>query len=101
MTSPDLSGVEQLEQPDIRGWLALRYLPESVQNAEDATHHNDYAQRVWKPRGQTRPATDTERLLLEWLGHGPLPDELITTVTFKSPGVWCRRWPALEEGSTS
>lgn len=30
MTTPDLSGIEQLPQPDPRGVLALRYLPESV-----------------------------------------------------------------------
>jgi hypothetical protein len=96
MTAPDLSGVEQLPQPDPRGWLALRYLPDTVQNAEDATYHNDYSQRVYTPRGRVRQATPTERLLLEWLGHGPLPDRLETQVTFTSPGIWCRRWPELE-----
>lgn len=96
MTSPDLSGVEQLEQPDPRGILALRYLPESVQNCEDATHHSDYVQRVG-PRTRVRPATPTERLLLEWLGHGPLPETLNTHVKFHSPGCWNRRWPQLEE----
>jgi hypothetical protein len=99
VTSPDLSGVEQLEQPDPRGILALRYLPESVQNAEDATHHNDYALRIG-PRTRTRPATDTERLLLEHLGHGPLPENLVTAVKFHSPGCWNRRWPVLEEGTS-
>ena len=100
MTTPDLSGIEQLPMPDPRGWLALRYLPEPVQNAEDATHHNDYALRIGS-RARTRPATDTEKLLLEHLGHGPLPDELLTQVTFKSPGIWGRRWPVLEEGNAS
>jgi len=93
MTTPDLSGVEQLPQPDIRGWLALRYLPYEVQKAEDATHFNDYDHA---PRGRTRAATGTERMLLEFLGHGPLPDDLQTQVTFKSRGVRCRRWLALE-----
>lgn len=99
MTAPaDLSSVEQLPMPDPRGWLALRFLPESVQNAEDATHHNDFVhRRRWRER--IRPATDTERLLLAHLGY-VVPDELDTVVTFKSPGIWCRRWPVLEEGST-
>lgn len=96
MTTPDLSGVEQLPQPDPRGWLALWFLPESVQNAEDATHHNDFSLRV-ASRVRVRPATDTERLLLEHLGHGPIPDDLQTHVKFYSPGCWNRTWPQLEE----
>lgn len=100
MTTPDLSNIEQLEQPDPRGILALRYLPESVQNAEDATHHNDYALRIGS-RARTRPVTPTEKLLLEWLDYGPLPENLETVVTFKSPGIWGRRWPVLEEGNAS
>jgi hypothetical protein len=55
MTAPDLSGVEQLPQPDPRGVLALRYLPPDLENAENATQVNDYAWRVRYPRGRTRP----------------------------------------------
>ncbi len=33
----DLSGIEQLPQPDPRGILALRNLPPEIQKAEDST----------------------------------------------------------------
>ncbi|KDF01933.1 hypothetical protein Y900_024140 [Mycolicibacterium aromaticivorans JS19b1 = JCM 16368] len=37
----DLAGIEQLPQPDPRGWLALRDLPAELQNTEDSTHAAD------------------------------------------------------------
>lgn len=95
MTAPDLSGIEQLPQPDPRGVLALRYLPPDLENAENATQANDYTWRVVKPRGRLRPSTPAERILLEWLGHAPLPDNLQTLVTYPARGVRCRTWPAL------
>jgi hypothetical protein len=103
VTTPDLSAVEQLPMPDVRGWLALRNLPNSVQLAEDATADAD-RDRCMRPRGRgrhrvgtfDRPATDTERLLLEWLGH-TLPTELTTTVRFVTTAVRNRRWIQLEE----
>ncbi len=95
MTAPDLTGVEQLPQPDPRGWLALRYLPDDLQKAEDATADNDRAQM--RPRGFTRVATQAERILLTHLGYGPLPEQLATKVTWPSHSVRCRRFPQLEE----
>ncbi|MFV1502721.1 hypothetical protein PJK45_04850 [Mycobacterium kansasii] len=44
-----------------------------------------------------RPATPTERLLLETLGFAAPTDELLVTVVdFPSVGVRSRRWPQLE-----
>lgn len=91
--SADLSGVEQLPQPDPRGWLALRYLPDDVQHAEDATAFADHDRR--RARGFERPATDTERILLAHLGY-TVPADLTTLVTFKTRSVRNRRWLALE-----
>lgn len=47
------------------------------------------------PRTFARPATPTERILLEHLGY-ELPDELFTAVSFPTYGVRNRRWPQLE-----
>jgi len=98
VTAPDLSGVEQLPQPDPRGWLALRYLPDDLRRAEDATQAADRQH----PRyfvGFVRPATPAERTLLTYLGH-TLPEELTTVVRWVTTGCRNRRWPALEEGNT-
>ena len=101
MTSPDLSAVEQLPQPDPRGILALRYLPDDIQKLEDATADADksrsitrYGRRL-RPRAFERDATPTEKLLLEHLGY-TLPAELQTTVSFVTTSVRNRRWVALE-----
>jgi hypothetical protein len=57
-------GVEQLEQPD-PGILALRYLPESVQNAEDANIQRlRYIGRARGPGRRHRPSGSRH------LGHG-------------------------------
>ena len=94
----NLSGVEQLPQPDARGWLAMRNLPDNLQNAEDSTLAAD-RQRVREDGfGSwtfTRSATATERELLTHLGY-VLPVNLTTQVRWLSPGVRQRRWPALE-----
>lgn len=140
----DLSAVEQLPQPDPRGWLALRHLPADLQNAEDSTHAADhqrhrcgvfgFAVALWDTgaiapdaelrrlrklvdrllqaadagwRAFARPATPTERVLLGHLGYEATPDgdtaaddglpvDLITIVSYPSPGVRSRRWPQLE-----
>jgi hypothetical protein len=81
---------------DPRGVCTFEYLPDDLQRAEDSTNFADHDRRILKPRGFTRPATDTERALLEHLGYGPLPEELLTSVTFKSRSVRHRAWPALE-----
>ena len=93
--APDLSNVQQLPMPDPRGVLALRYLPPDLENAENATQANDYTWRLAKPRGRLRPATDTEKLLLKWLGHGPIPDDLQTLVRYATRGVRNRSWPSI------
>jgi hypothetical protein len=83
------------EGKDPRGWLVFEYLPDDLQRAEDSRAAADFDRRLLKPRGFTRPATETERALLEHLGH-VLPEELLTTVTFPSKGCRRRRWPVLE-----
>lgn len=109
MTAPDLSGVEQLPQPDPRGWLALRYLPPEIQNLEDSTAAADQQRWLAGPRrlgfvphrfGFTRGATPAERILLQHLGY-TLPASLDTVVTYKTKSVRNRRWPALEGSNPS
>lgn len=107
MSGPDLSGVEQLPQPDPRGILALRYLPDDLQRQEDSTAAADRDR--WLNGGLglkrhrfgfTRDATPAERLLLQHLGFDDLPDDLTTRVTYQTSSVRNRRWPTLE-GSTT
>jgi hypothetical protein len=98
----------QVPQPDPRGWLAFAApLPDELQRAEDSTQHADFcAEGVsWRYEYDAesgcgcdyfeRPATDTERTLLTMLGY-TVPDDLTTKVSFPSPLVRRRRWPALE-----
>jgi len=89
---------------DPRGVLTFEYLPENLQASEDATLAADRERWSIGPRrlgfephryGFTRPATDTERILLQHLGY-TLPDQLTTVVTFKSRSVRHRSWPTLE-----
>ena len=99
MTSPDLSAVEQLPQPDPRGWLAMNNLPLEYQRLEDGTAMANRAwQRGRKPRGHEREATETERILLAHLGF-ELPEQLTTKITWPSRSVRRRTWPQLEEES--
>jgi hypothetical protein len=82
---------------DPRGWLVFAYLPEDLQRADDSRAFADYdARRV---RSFKRPATDTERVLLQHLGF-ELPDELVTVVRYRSRGCRNRRWPQLETQET-
>ena len=100
----------QYPQPDPRGWLVFHGLPNDLQNGEDATQAADYARRgridtKWRTEydpdsGKTvwffnRPATPTERALLEHLGH-TLPADLLTRVSFRTETLRQRRWPSLE-----
>ena len=112
MTTPILP--PQQPQPDPRGVLAFTApLPNDLQNAEDATQIHDFycgAYVEWRTEVADngcvidffeRPATDTERTLLAALGY-TVGADLITRVSFPSPLVRRRRWPALEtttEGS--
>jgi len=87
---------EQHPQPDPRGWLVFRHLPDALQRAEDSRQNADHA--FLEDTGctrWTRLATDTERLLLDHLGF-EVPDRLMTRVEYRSAGVRNRRFPALE-----
>ena len=91
----------QLPQPDPRGWLVFQWLPLEVQRLEDSRQMADFEEAdnhrgMWA-RPWTRPATATERALLEHLGH-TVPAELTTTIDY-SAGIRRRRWLQLE-GST-
>jgi hypothetical protein len=89
---------------DPRGWLRFTYLAAELRRAEDATLAAD-RERAGRPGDYgavptfTRPATATERTLLQHLGH-TLPDNLNTTVTWVSDGVRNRRWIQLERTTT-
>ena len=97
MTTPDMSAVEQLPQPDVRGWLAINNLPPEYQRAEDSTAMADRDRYLYRnPRGHEREATPTERMLLQHLGF-ELPDQLTTKVSWPSRSVRRREWPQLEE----
>ena len=85
----------QLPQPDPRGWLVFSSLPDDLQRAEDSTAAADFDRRLFS-RTIQRPATDTERLLLEHLGY-PVPTELTTYVRYLTESVRHRSWPALKE----
>src|SRR4051812_31103775 len=89
---------------DRRGWLLFEWLPDELQRAEDATQHRDitlgttvigatlraqgvrrvyeydafHSRAVW---ALYRPATPTERALLEHLGY-VLPAQLETRLQF-------------------
>lgn len=93
MTTTD---IEQYPQPDVRGILVFRNLPDNLRRAEDATLETD--SRYMRQTGRTRwsrPATPTERVLLEHLGY-QLPERLITHIHYKTASIRNRRWPALE-----
>lgn len=95
----ELTGIEQLPQPDPRGWLAVRNLPDEFQRREDQTAHADYEARHWRASVvQHRRATEAEKALLTALGYyGGHPANLITEVSWPSSGVRKRRWPQLED----
>lgn len=108
----------QYPQPDPRGWLVFDGLPDDLQRAEDATQTADYeraqahidatlraqgirrvysfdqyhGRKVW---AILRPATPTERILLEHLGY-TLPDTLETRVQSLTETARRRTWPQLE-----
>ncbi|PPJ24148.1 hypothetical protein C5E45_28285 [Nocardia nova] len=85
----------QFPQPDPRGWLVFESLPTDLQRLEDSRLQADF-EDAEEHRGWPwmRPATDTERALLEHLGY-TLPATLTTRVDYDT-GIRCRRWPDLE-----
>ncbi|MFG1931313.1 hypothetical protein ACGFK1_11730 [Mycobacterium sp. NPDC048908] len=83
---------------DVRGWLVFERLPDDWQRAEDGTLQADHARigdEMYLPATFTRPATDTEIVLLQHLGFDP-PANLQTVVCWLSFGLRNRSWPALE-----
>ena len=83
---------------DPRGWLRFQWLSRDLERSEDQTLHADHQgveEDALLPYTFTRPATDTERILLAHIGH-TLPADLETTVCWLSVGVRNRRWPSLE-----
>jgi hypothetical protein len=109
MTTPTLP--PQQPQPDPRGVLCFTEpLPDDLQRGEDAAQHHDFrgdfkwhsefddTVEAWVTYFE-RPATDTERTLLAALGY-TVPTDLVTRVSFPSPLVRRRRWPALETTTT-
>lgn len=109
--------MHQLPQPNPRGILALTGLEERLQAAEDARAVADknvhtvlrsftripghrlaqlHSAQDGKPlTAFTRPATDTERHLLNTLGY-ELPEELTTAVHYRNSATRFRWWPQLE-----
>ncbi len=101
MTTTDIEHMEQYDQPDARGWLTFRNMPNDLRRAEDATLESD--SRYYRQTGRrrwSRPATPTERLLLQHLGH-ELPDGMLATwITYTTASIRNRRWPALERNQS-
>ncbi|BDB43849.1 MULTISPECIES: hypothetical protein [Mycobacterium] len=90
----------QKPQPDPRGWLAFDWLPDDLQRSEDSTQDCDITRARGDHWGQwSRPATPTERILLEHLGYA-LPADLRTRVQFHTEGVRHRSWPQLKDQAT-
>jgi hypothetical protein len=90
------NAIEQYPQPDVRGWLVFRGLPDNLRRAEDATLEAD--SRYVRETGRTkwsRLATETERTLLQFLGYEP-PENLHTHVSYITAGIRNRRWSTLE-----
>lgn len=95
----------QLRQPDPRGWLVFEHLPFDLAASEDSRAALDKeradviaAETGWGPVRFTRAATPAEVSLLAHLGYvAALDHELKTHVSYETPGVRRRTWPALEK----
>lgn len=95
--SVTLVGVGPQKPNDARGWLTFDHLPAEIKRAEDATQAYDHDQMSgdWMGRAKrSRPATETERALLEHLGY-TLPEKLTTEVEWITPSIRHRSWPEL------
>jgi hypothetical protein len=85
---------------DRRGWLMFDHLPDDLARLEDqrlAADHETIRENLGMFDAFDRPATDTERELLAYLGFS-LPPTLTTSVTWLSNGIRRRTWPTLENG---
>lgn len=83
---------------DLRGWLTFSAaLPAPYCDLEDSRAEADFRLRT-----RTRPATETERTLLEHLGFDltGIPD-LTTHVRFITGTLRQRLWPQLTEQTTT
>ena len=103
MTIPNMPAQQPraAEGKDPRGWLCFSgSLPEPLQSLEDSRAAADFDNRIHKPRGFDRQATQTERDLLAHLGH-VVPDELTTHVRYYSKSCRNRTWPQIEAQETS
>jgi hypothetical protein len=91
-----IEGVGEHRPDNVRGVLVFSHLPDEIQRLEDARLDADTtrARQSWFAQW-SRPATDTERALLEHLGYGPLPAELWTKISYLTNNVRHRSWPAL------
>ena len=83
---------------DPRGWLVFESLPNEIQQLEDQRQAADHARCRHGVMFFARIATPTERYLLQHLGY-ELPETLHTRVTWITPGVRRRTWPALERNA--
>jgi hypothetical protein len=81
---------------DERGELVFAFLPPALDDAENSTAAADYDRWRLRPRVFQRPATVTEVLLLQHLGHAMPVEPLVTEVKFRTRGVRNRRWPQIE-----
>lgn len=88
----NMIGAHRVDDP--RGWLIFESLPNELQRLEDQRQAADHARLRNGVTGFTRPATPTERTLLEHLGY-EVPEVLHTQVLWLSAGVRSRTWPAL------
>jgi hypothetical protein len=86
--------------PATDGWLTALW---NTVDADELRHYRKLTKQLLQQVGSTnwrnfaRPATPTEKILLEALGY-PLPDNdiLITCVTWPTRGIRSRRWPQIE-----
>ena len=89
-TCPTCAGPQMVDHPC--GVLMVRHTNDCpVRASEDARQVAD------KDTGRarfTRPATETERVLLAAFGY-VVPDELLTQVDFLTAGARRREWPGL------
>lgn len=89
---PECDGEQMVEHP--KGILTFQHRIDcGLLQAEDATCHADHLRLANGPLSRT--ATDTERLLLDWLGY-KVEDGMLTRVERITTSVHHREWTDLE-----
>ena len=97
LTDVDMTSAEHLGFDDLRGWITFRGLDAELQRQLDQTQNADHEARHWRPSvHRTRPATDAEKYLLDWLGFN-VPTNLTARVRYISGGVRCVDFPQLAD----